>query len=916
LYALDAENGDLAWVYPTELPLGHSPTVVDSVVYVGGYDRKLHALEAAPDPVTLPEDSATGYHLNDQVLWTFEAEAGFETNPLVVNGVVYAGNRDGYFYALDAATGSLKWRHQTDGPIRFSAAYKDDVVFFASNDSHAYALRAGTGELVWKSAKLPGAGFHSYWPVVYGDWVIFAGSHNYSRDKTISEPLHPVERDELYQGIPDGELIGPEGTEPGDWVPGTVTIDASRIAEYLENKPWRRTYFVLNRLTGEEFTFDSDNDGKPEYAPIAWTGTRTGNRYPPVIGSDGVIYQQNNYIANEYICRGGISGWKFGTPFISRVHEGNYGAVDEPMAYSAGGNLIYWGIQVNFSGGSYDITIPHGSDNRSWIWWMNNLDELIPGYDIMYSEASRHNFSTYGNENGGYGSHGPQNPSIPYDGKVYMHRGNSIIAWGNTTEAPDQLPLAQVVEVEAAPTPLSAIQLKQKLAAEVEKILAAGHLRPGYHASALSDFHLGAVKSSHLTHYFHNPAETFRILIRAMPHLSPQLQQQIKTYLQDEFINYGNFVHAGWENGSVREIFDTPPEAQTKMASFAPKTAIYGSVWDEQYRFYGLWKYAQEFEGAKAIFDGNDHRLATPPSDSELDDYPYIHNAFIAGYIGYLELEKLAGYSESTDVRAELDRLMTLRASNFSKDFPQDVLGERSYEHTLNVSRNFMYLVPELADYLRDSALAEVEKTVEEANEIVPCWFVSKYDSTYNEGVLHVLFAYHSIFQAKALILREPFEELVKYVDVPGLYVGDLFYIDNLVSALKATHFLDKAATPSFGDQGAAITYTPSFLGTGNTLTLTDTLPLGVSAPGNFEVEGTSVTPSYDAERHRLTWSDTPPAGQIVTIRYIVTITTSDHQALINTAELSEAGGEPSTATATVIANPYLAYLPVILKND
>ena len=50
-------------------------------------------------------------------------------------------------------------------------------------------------------------------------------------------------------------------------------------------------------------------------------------------------------------------------------------------------------------------------------------------------------------------------------------------------------------------------------------------------------------------------------------------------------------------------------------------------------------------------------------------------------------------------------------------------------------------------------------------------------------------------------------------------------------------------------------TYTLGFLGTGNTLTLTDTLPLGVSAPGSFKLAGTSVTPTCGSQ-HRLMWND------------------------------------------------------------
>lgn len=132
----------------------------------------------------------------------------------------------------------------------------------------------------------------------------------------------------------------------------------------------------------------------------------------------------------------------------------------------------------------------------------------------------------------------------------------------------------------------------------------------------------------------------------------------------------------------------------------------------------------------------------------------------------------------------------------------------------------------------------------------------------------------------------------------------------------RAVADLEKSVSPSTGSQGDPVTYTLSFFGAGNTLTLTDTLSAGVSSPGNFELEGTSVAPIYDDDQHRLTWSDTPPVGQRVTIRYPVTITTADRQVLVNAAELSEPDGEPSTATATVIANPWLTYLPLILKGN
>jgi hypothetical protein len=126
-------------------------------------------------------------------------------------------------------------------------------------------------------------------------------------------------------------------------------------------------------------------------------------------------------------------------------------------------------------------------------------------------------------------------------------------------------------------------------------------------------------------------------------------------------------------------------------------------------------------------------------------------------------------------------------------------------------------------------------------------------------------------------------------------------------------HSLMKTALPTAGAQGRAVAYTIRFAGTGGVLTLTDPLPAGVSSPGNFALEGTSVVPTYNSAQRRLTWSDTPPAGQAVTIRYVVSIVASDRRLLLNTVNLVEAHGT-STASATVLANPEASFLPLIVR--
>jgi hypothetical protein len=384
LYALDTASGDEVWRFDTEMPLGHSPTVVDDVVYVGGFDRRVYALNA---DTGLP-------------IWTFAgAKGGFSTNPLVVEGKVLLGSRDGYFYALDQNNGHLVWQYPANSqeplaPILYSAAYKGGRVFFAANDNYAYALSVNDGTLLWRSERMPGDGYQAWWPVVYGNYVIFSGAVAYAETadpgtQSVADVIDPgdpyyaqmhgfqygidfiktIQRDDVFhQNEADGSLLGPEFVAGGSgdttgiawsWQNGKTVVDASKVTEYLEddgqskvnrptNKPWRRGVIVLNAATGGEYTFDSDHDSHPEYAPFLFAGTKSGNRYPPLIipttGANGslndVIYAQDMY--QKYggwgIPRASLVAWQFGTQYIHPI--GEQFAIDEPFADSAGGSML------------------------------------------------------------------------------------------------------------------------------------------------------------------------------------------------------------------------------------------------------------------------------------------------------------------------------------------------------------------------------------------------------------------------------------------------------------------------------------------------------------------------------------------------------------------------------------------------
>jgi outer membrane protein assembly factor BamB len=825
LYSIDATDGNVDWVYGTEMPLGHSPTIATvngrSVAYVGGYDRKIHALDA------ITGNPVSGYT-------PFIAGAGFETNPLVVDNVIYAGNRDGFFYALDAITGEFKWRYETGDSIQYSAAYKNGTIYFASNDTHAYALNAADGSLVWKSAKLPGSGFRSYWPVMYTDpstgedYVIFSGGENY-RFRVMNLVIE--ESDTIYDGLGNAELVGPASTSiPGNWVDGTVAIDAQRLTDYFENRPDRRTVFVLERATGNEFTFDSDGDGKPEYAPFNWSGvTHSGNRHPPIVNAvDGVYYQTTGYIAPGWISRGGPVGWKFGTQYISRVDgDPNGFASDEPVAYSSGGKLIYYVLCCDRVAGAMDVTIPFGQPNRGWGYYGYNLANniLIPGYQQMYDAGNQDAYNNLDgwqifsgkdqSKNGVYGKHGgTQSPPIPYLDKVYLLKGNALIAFSPTGTSPKTpLPLATIAAAQTTAAPLTPADLARRLENEIQKILAAGPLRPGYHDAGLYDqYGSGAYTDERslgeIFDYFQNPADTVYTLLLAYPHLSSTTQQQVKTYLQNHYgpgqtYDFTKIVHIGWGSGAAREHLTIPQEVidqwgkPYRSPSDPSTTPICGwcGYWKSfpPFSFYAAWQYAKIVGNsdpafAKGLFDQLSNKLEAPLSDDTFAKKPYWLNLYIAGYKGYLELQKLAGYPVSQDTQDVHQRLLDLRVSSFAKDTPYLPKGAPASHlwgnNALAVARNFMFLTPELGDYLNQHLYEQVQVAVNEYTYVAPYWFVANFDSSYGEATSHHLYDTPALFQAKAYILRQPHTELAKWLDAPAFSRGDLFYIQNLAAIL------------------------------------------------------------------------------------------------------------------------------------
>ena len=281
---------------------------------------------------------------------------------------------------------------------------------------------------------------------------------------------------------------------------------------------------------------------------------------------------------------------------------------------------------------------------------------------------------------------------------------------------------------------------------------------------------------------------------------------------------------------------------------------------------------------------------------------PFTHNAYIAGYIGFLELEALAGQPESSQVRNELNRLLALRVSNFTKDSAYAELTNvvQSYCRTLNISSNFTFLTPELAEHLRNNIPSQVEAAIGEYEKLAPYWFVSLATEGYAENAVNPLYDGHSLFMARAWILKELGNELEPYLDVPGFYRGDLFYIQKLVATIENSGFA-MTTTPVFqavGSGGSAV-YTLDFSATAD---FTDTVTISFTNPSpDLAINLSSNTIDPPGQR-TLTVTDLHGAGH-----------TDAHWH--NIPIMATGGTTTQPETVSLLVNGARLHIPTINKN-
>jgi len=148
---------EMLWKFKTDWHVDHSsPAIYRDTLYIGSWDNHVYAL-----------DATTGSEK-----WKFETGGNVHSSPAVCGNTVYTGSCDGYVYALDSVTGIEKWKYKTGEWVKSSPAIYDNTVYIGSGDGYVYALDATTGTENWKFKTSTGV---VYSPAIY-DNTVYIGS--------------------------------------------------------------------------------------------------------------------------------------------------------------------------------------------------------------------------------------------------------------------------------------------------------------------------------------------------------------------------------------------------------------------------------------------------------------------------------------------------------------------------------------------------------------------------------------------------------------------------------------------------------------------------------------------------------------------------------------------------------------------
>jgi outer membrane protein assembly factor BamB len=235
------------------------------VAAAGDWPTYLHDLQrtgASGDTIISPANAG-----QLTLHWAFKTGGVIAASPTVVGGTVYVGSWDGYEYALDATTGALKWKTYlglTQAPtcdppslgISSAAAVLNGVVYVGGGDSYWYALDATSGAILWKvfTGDNSAASGHYNWssPLLYNGYayigVASLGDCPLVQGQLLQVSLSTHQVVNTFNAVTAGQTGGGIWTSPSvDTTTNTVYVDTGTQSTPFQ--PYSQAVIALDAST-------------------------------------------------------------------------------------------------------------------------------------------------------------------------------------------------------------------------------------------------------------------------------------------------------------------------------------------------------------------------------------------------------------------------------------------------------------------------------------------------------------------------------------------------------------------------------------------------------------------------------------------------------------------------------------------
>ena len=277
LHALTLD-GESLWQREVEGEIAAGVTLEEGVLYVHS-SVGLHALDELGQPLWTHENEDLGPLVDGRTLgWGSEILADpwgwYRSAPLVRGETVFFGNSDGV-HAISKQTGEALWRVPV-GPVTADLVSYEDTILVASWDNNIYALEAATGKLRWRFAAQVPRGRGVDWvgyagcnltPIVQGEHLFVGnrGTYFYALDARegaeiwsskvgaswIGSPA-VISGDAVYYGLSDGNAVMGHLLETG----GQTLFFETGSAVFAQPELFGR-HIIVGTLTGKLFSIDT-----------------------------------------------------------------------------------------------------------------------------------------------------------------------------------------------------------------------------------------------------------------------------------------------------------------------------------------------------------------------------------------------------------------------------------------------------------------------------------------------------------------------------------------------------------------------------------------------------------------------------------------------------------------------------------